>query len=156
MAVAAGARPSHRLQAVRALHVHVEYDFDKPPERIFAYLAEHEHLGDVFGARVTRLRDGNDERNGVGSRRRLKVGPLPPFEETVTTFVPHRVIEYRITKGSPLRGHVGTMEFTPTATGTHLVYDIRVASAIPGVAPIVKAVLTHSITQGMTTVAQAA
>ncbi len=43
---------------MRAHHVHVERDFDKPPERIFAHLAEHENLAEVFGAKVKRLRDG--------------------------------------------------------------------------------------------------
>jgi uncharacterized protein YndB with AHSA1/START domain len=127
--------------------VHIEHDFSKPPERVFAYLAEHENLAEVFGAKVSRLCDGEaGERNGVGSMRRLQIGPLPPFEETVTEFVVPQRIVYRITKGSPLRGHVGTMEFTPTpAGGTRFVYDIRIASAIPGIAPIVTASLTRSI-----------
>ena len=43
---------------MRAHHVHVEHDFAKPPEAIFAHLAEHENLAEVFGAKVTRLRDG--------------------------------------------------------------------------------------------------
>jgi uncharacterized protein YndB with AHSA1/START domain len=132
---------------VRARHVHIEHDFAKPPERVFAHLAEHENLDAVFGAKVSRLCDGEaGERNGVGSKRKLQIGPLPPFEETVTEFVVPQRIVYRITKGSPLRGHVGTMEFTPTpAGGTRFVYDIRIASAIPGIAPIVTASLTRSI-----------
>jgi uncharacterized protein YndB with AHSA1/START domain len=130
--------------------VQVEHDFAKPPERIFAHLAEHENLAELFGAKVTRLRDGDDERNGVGSVRQLQIGPLPPFEETVTEFVAPRRIVYRITKGSPLRGHVGTMTFAPTsAGGTRFVYDIRIASPIPGLAPIVHASLTRSIERSL-------
>src|SRR5664280_2471974 len=117
---------------MRAHHVHIEHDFAKPPERIFAYLAEHENLAEVCGAKVTRLRDGEDgERNGVGSVRELQIGPLPPFEVTVTEFVVPQRIVYRITKGSPLRGHVGVMTFSPSPTGgTSFVYDIRLASPI--------------------------
>lgn len=138
------------LARMRAHHVHVERDFAKPPERIFAYLAEHENLADVFGAKVTRLRDGEaGERNGVGSCRRLQVGPLPPFEETVTEFVPGERIVYRITKGSPLRGHVGEMTFTAANGGTRFVYDIRLASPVPGLALIVHTVLTRSITRAL-------
>ncbi len=132
---------------MRAVHVHIEHNFNKPPERVFAYLAEHENLADVFGAKITRLGDGaGGERNGVGSSRRLKIGPLAPFEETVTEFDPPRRIAYRITKGSPLRGHLGVMTFLPSAGGTHFVYDIRLASPIPGLARIVRAGLTRSIT----------
>jgi uncharacterized protein YndB with AHSA1/START domain len=135
---------------MRAHHVHVEHDFAKPPERIFAYLAEHEHLADVFGAKVSRLRDGDGgERNGVGSVRQLKIGLLPPFEETVTEFVPARRIVYRITKGSPLRAHVGTMTFAPSGDGTRFLYDIRIASLLPGLAPIVRAALTRTILRSL-------
>ncbi len=130
--------------------MHVEHDFAKPPQRIFAYLAEHENLAEVFGSKVTRLRDGEaGERNGVGSLRQLRIGPLPPFEETVTEFVPAERIVYRITKGSPLRGHVGVMSFAPAAGGTRFVYDIRLASPVPGLALLVRAALTRSITQAL-------
>jgi uncharacterized protein YndB with AHSA1/START domain len=141
------------MARVRAHHVHVEHRFAKPPEAIFAYLAEHENLAEVFGADITRLRDGEDgQRNGVGSVRQLKIGPLPAFEETVTEFVVPERIVYRITKGSPLRGHVGVMTFAAAAAaagGTDFVYDIRLASPIPGVAVIVRAALTRSITAAL-------
>ena len=136
---------------MRAHHVHIDHDFGKPPERIFAHLAEHENLAEVFGAKITRLRDGEDaeERNGVGSVRRLQIGPLSPFEETVTEYVPSERIVYRITKGSPLRGHVGVMTFEPSTGGTRFVYDIRLSSPIPGLALLVRTALTRSITQAL-------
>jgi uncharacterized protein YndB with AHSA1/START domain len=134
---------------VRARHVHIEHHFAKAPEAIFSYLAEHENLAELFGARIKRLRDGEAERNGVGSVRELKIGPLPPFQETVTEFVVPERIVYRITKGSPLRGHVGVMTFAPASGGTDFVYDIRLASPIPGVAPAVRASLTRSITASL-------
>jgi uncharacterized protein YndB with AHSA1/START domain len=135
---------------MRAHRVHVSYDFAKPPERVFAYLSEHENLAELFGAEVTRVRDGDGERNGVNSVRRLKVGPLPPFEETVHEFVPGERILYRITKGSPLKDHVGLMEFSALpGGGTHLEYNIRIASAIPGLAPIVSAQLTRDVKKGL-------
>jgi uncharacterized protein YndB with AHSA1/START domain len=142
--------------AVRAHHVVVDRVFDKPPERVFAYLAEHENLAEIFGAKVTRLRDGDDgQRNGVGSVRKLQIGPLPPFEETVTEFVVPERIVYRITKGSPLKGHVGVMSFAPDGeSGTRFHYDIRLASPIPGLAALVRLSLTRSIEQGLAKVEQ--
>jgi uncharacterized protein YndB with AHSA1/START domain len=134
---------------MRACHVKVDRRFAKPPERIFAYLSEHENLAEIFGAKVTRLRDGDSERNGVGSVRRLQIGPAPPFEETVTEYVPSERIVYKITKGSPLRGHVGVMTFEPEGEGTHFLYDIRLASPIPGLAPLVRLSLTRSINKGL-------
>jgi uncharacterized protein YndB with AHSA1/START domain len=136
---------------MRAHHVHVEHDFEQPVEPVFSYLAEHENLGVLFPIKVERVRDGEDgERNGVGSCRRLSANGLMPFEETVTAFVPNERIVYRITKGSPLRGHEGVMTFTPTASGgTHLDYRIRLSSPIPGLALVVKQALTRSIASGL-------
>ncbi|MDP9346564.1 MAG: SRPBCC family protein [Actinomycetota bacterium] len=134
-----------------AAPLHVEYDFTKPPARIFAYLSEHEHLEPLLSAKITRLTDGTDgERNGVGSSRRMKVGPLPPFVETVTEAVPDERIAYRITRGGPLKDHAGTMRFSPTvAGGMHLVWDIHLDSAGPGVATIVNRILQRSITRSL-------
>jgi uncharacterized protein YndB with AHSA1/START domain len=135
---------------MRAHWVHVERDLSAPVDQVFTHLAEHENLAALFGARVTRLSDGDGERNGVGSRRQLKVGPLPSFEETVTQFVPNELIEYKITKGTPLDGHVGTMRFSPTADGgTHFDYRIRIASKLPFVAPMVTRQLTRDVTKGL-------
>ena len=135
---------------MRAYRVHVTHDFAKPPERVFAYLAEHENLGPLFNAKITRVRDGDTERNGVNSVRELKVGPLPPLQETVHEFVPGERIVYRITKGGPLKDHVGVLEFSPTpGGGTHLEYNIRIASAIPGVAPMVASGLKRDISNGL-------
>ena len=141
---------------MRAHHVIVDHDFSKPPERVFDYMTEHENLAELFGAHVTRLQDGRDgERNGVGSVRRLKVGPAPAFEETVTEFERPARIVYRITKGSPLRGHVGVMTFEPDGRGgTHLHYDIRLASPVPGLAALVRASLTRSVNKGLAAVEQ--
>jgi uncharacterized protein YndB with AHSA1/START domain len=135
---------------VRAHWVSVEHDFSAPVGRVFAHLSEHENLPDLFGAKVERLADGQGERNGVGSRRRLRIGPTAPFEETVTKFVPDELIEYEITKGTPLRNHVGIMRFTSLpGGGTHLHYRIRVASPVPGLPPLVKAVLQRNIAAGL-------
>ncbi len=64
--------------------------------------------------------------------------------------MPSSRIVYRITKGSPLRGHVGEMTFAPTPDGgTRFHYDIRLASPIPGLAAIVRASLTRSINKNL-------
>ena len=128
-----------------------DHDYAMPPERVFAYLSEHENLDDIFGARITRLRDGTDgHRNGVGSVRELKVGPTPPFEETVTEFVPNELIAYEITKGSPLKNHRGEMRFTVEGEGTHLHYEISFRLKLPGVDLIVAQGLKRNVAKGLT------
>lgn len=135
---------------MRLHHVHVTHDFSAPPERVYAYLSEHENLSALFGIRVERVRDGETERNGVGSTRRLSFQGLMPFEETVTEVVPNELIVYRITKGSPMRGHEGRMAFSPLpGGGTHLDYRIQLGSAVPGLSLVISKVLAGRIAGGL-------
>ncbi len=127
----------------------ITQDFALPVARVYAYLSEHEHLGPLFGARITRLRDGRESRNGVGSVRSLKLGPLPAFEETIEEAVVDQRIVYRITKGSPLRDHRGVMEFSTTGTGSRLVYTISFGAVVPGLDRVVKLGLTHNLRKGL-------
>ena len=129
--------------------VHVTHTYTSDPATVFEALSEHENLGPVFGAKISRVRDGKTSRNGVGSTRSLKVGPLPAFEETVTAAEPNTLIEYEISKGSPLRGHWGKQVLTPTADGgTLLDYTIGFDIA-PGVSGLVGKVLSSNIAKGL-------
>lgn len=132
--------------------IDITQDFALPVDRVYAYLAEHEHLGPLFGAKVSRVRDGDTSRNGAGSVRRLQVPPLPPFEETVTDAVEGERIAYRITKGSPLKDHRGVMEFSSTPTGSRLHYVIEFGAVVPGLDRVVKLGLERSIRKGLKTV----
>ena len=126
-------------------------DFDLPPEKVFGYFAEHENLGGILGAEVTRLSDGDDgERNGVGSSRRLNPpGPAPAFEETVTAFVPDKLIEYRVTKGTPLNHHLGVVTFAPAGDGTRMEWRIEIGTAMPGLDFVISRILIRNIGGGL-------
>jgi len=127
-----------------------DQDFSHPPADVFEYFAEHEHLGDLFGAKITRLKNGDDgTRNGVGSIRQLQVGPLPPFEETITVCRPNELIEYEITKGSPLKDHHGEMRFTPEGDGTHLHYEIEFNGKVPGTGAVIAQGLKRNVAKGL-------
>lgn len=132
--------------------IEITQTFTLPVERVYAFLSEHENLGPLFGAHITRVRDGASSRNGVGSVRSLKLGPLPAFEETVTQAVPNELIEYRITKGSPLRNHRGEMRFASAGTGSTVTYVIEFGAVVPGLDVIVKAGLERNVRKGLKTV----
>jgi uncharacterized protein YndB with AHSA1/START domain len=130
--------------------VHVVQDLPKPMEEVFAYLGEHENLEPLFGAKVRRLNDGADgTRNGVGSKRELKVGPLPPFVETIIEVIPGELIRYRITDGGVLRNHEGVLRFSATPTGTHVDYTIEFDGRIPGTAPLIRKGLQRNVEKGL-------
>lgn len=131
--------------------IEVEQSFVFPVERVFAYLSEHENLAPLFGAKVRRLNDGQTCRNGLGSARELRVSVLPPFVETVTDYRENELIEYRITRGSPLKNHVGTMRFSATpGGGSRLHYTIVFDGRLPLVAGLIKPGLEKSVRQGLT------
>jgi uncharacterized protein YndB with AHSA1/START domain len=132
--------------------VEITHEFTLPVERVYAFLSEHENLGPLFGAKVTRVKDGDTSRNGAGSVRQLRVGLTPAFEETVTEAVPSERIAYRITKGSPLRDHRGVMTFSSTGTGSRLHYVIEFGSKLPGLDRLVKLGLDRNVRKGLKTV----
>lgn len=130
-------------------HIDLTHDFALPLERVFAYLARHENLGEVFGLRVRRVKEGATEPDGVGSVRELSAPGLPAFEETVTAFEQDRLIAYRISKGSPLRGHAGRMEFSRLGSGSRLHYTMQFGAVVPLLDVLVKAVLQNRIRSGL-------
>ncbi|KRC66567.1 hypothetical protein ASE12_18395 [Aeromicrobium sp. Root236] len=130
--------------------VHVTHTYTSDPVTVFEKLSEHENLGPMFGAKITRICDGDTSRNGPGSTRALKIGPLPAFHETTTKAEPHHLIEYKISKGSPLRNHWGVQKLTPTADGgTHLDYTIGFDMLVPGMAALVGKVVQANIKKGL-------
>lgn len=130
--------------------IDITRSFAMPVEQLFAYLAEHENLNKVFApAKITRLRDGDGARNGTGSVRRVQMPGSGPLEETVTAYRENELIEYKITKGGPLRGHHGIMRFSGEGTGSRLHYTIDFDGKFPFVATIVRLILTRGITRGL-------
>jgi Polyketide cyclase / dehydrase and lipid transport len=130
--------------------ISIVQDFPQPLSVVFAHLSHHDNLGRVFGMPVVRIAAARDsgEPDGVGSVRRLSLGPIR-IEETVTGFEKDRLIEYRVTKGGFMKHHLGTMRFSEHAGGTRLDYTIEVESLIPGfTGPLVKG-LDSGIRRGL-------
>lgn len=135
--------------------VHVTQDFPQSVEQLFEYLSEHENAAPVFGVRVRRLSDGTDgSRNGAGSSREMRMGPLPPFVETNVEVIPNELIRYRITKGGVLKDHEGVLRFTRRGSGSHLDWTITFDGKLPGLGPIVKTKLTRDVSQAMRRLAE--
>lgn len=136
--------------------VHETYEFEAPVERVYAYFSEHANMKTLFGIDVERIKEGDTEPNGVGSVRKLSVRGIMPFEETVTDAIPNERIDYRITKGTPLRDHSGVMVFSSTGDDrTHLDYTITFGAAVPGLDKVIAAGLSRSIRRGFPRAARA-
>ncbi len=136
--------PRHRIE--------LRHEFDAPPERVFDYFAAHETFANLWPAKITRLRDGDEERDGVGSVREIRVGPLA-FEETIVTYQRPALLEYRITRGGPLRNHHGRIAFHPQGAGTRLEYSIEFDGRVPLIGGLIAKSLVRDFERGVIPVA---
>jgi len=127
----------------------IHEQFNAPIAEVFGTLSNHAKFGEICGINMTRIHDGDDGANGLGSIRAIKIGPLPAFEETITDFIPNEFIEYKITRGSPIKNHVGTLKFSEKNNHTVLDYTIKLESKIPFTTSIIKAALQNGIAKGL-------
>jgi len=123
--------------------------FNAPITDVFGVLSNHEKFGEICGISMKRTKDGADGLNGLGSIRAIKIGILPSFEETITGFIPNEFIEYKITRGSPIKNHVGTLKFSEQNNQTVLDYTIKLESKIPFTTSVIKNVLQSGISKGL-------
>jgi uncharacterized protein YndB with AHSA1/START domain len=107
-----------------------------PVDAVFAFFADHARFATLFGVRCQRIRDGEDDANGLHAVRRLGRGPLA-FEETIVAFEPNRRIAYQITRGSPLKHHIGIINFSREGDATVIDYVIRFDGKLPGIGPLI-------------------
>lgn len=131
--------------------IQMNVEFNAPLDTIFNQLSDHEKMGEVLNANVKRIKDGDEYVNGIGSVRRITPVPLAGFEETVTAFEPNKLIEYTITKGTPLKNHFGRMLFSEHDGKTHLHYTIQFQPKlpIPLAGRVVKTVLEKILLSGL-------
>lgn len=137
-------------------YVQMNVTFNAPVSVVFGELSDHEKMGKILGAKVKRVKDGKGNVNGIGSVRRLTPVPLADFEETVTGFEPNKLIEYTVTKGSPIKNHLGRMVFSESNGKTHLHYTIQfdMKVGIPFSGFVLKNVLEKVITVGLNKLAK--
>ena len=131
--------------------------FNAPVDTIFSLLTDHEAFGQVINTKFKRVVDSQGEnKNGVGSVRRISAFPAPAFEETVVTFEPTRLMEYVISKGSPIKNHKGRMEFSDEQGQTRLNYTIDFEPKLPFVllGSILKKAIEKPIREGLIRLAE--
>jgi uncharacterized membrane protein len=127
----------------------MKQDFNAPLNQVFETLSDHATFGKICGINMTRVIDGSDGANGLGSVRKINIGLLPSFEETITDFIPNEYIQYKISKGSPIKNHVGELRFTEDGGKTTLNYTIELESKIPFTTGLIKAGLEKGISGGL-------
>lgn len=127
--------------------------FPAPSSKIFKFFGTHEKVGLIFGGKFERIKDGEDPKNpdGLGSVRRISLPlPGPSFEETVITFQPETLIEYIVSRGSPIKNHLGHIEFSDApGGGTRVKYTIGFEPRIPGTGRLIAGILKAGFKLGI-------
>ncbi|MGJ8669096.1 MAG: SRPBCC family protein [Oceanococcus sp.] len=128
--------------------VHLEHRFQSPVNQVFEFFADHEKFGRIWPGKTQRITAGETEANGLSSVREIRVGPVC-FEETVVAFERPRLIEYTITRGSPLKNHYGRIAFLTDGEGCRVDYHIEFQGRFPLIASLVARNLKKDFKAGL-------
>ncbi|QIO06170.1 SRPBCC family protein [Acinetobacter shaoyimingii] len=132
--------------------IQVNQEFNAPLETVFEALSKHATYNDVFApVQVVRIKDSADpERpDGVGSVRKMGIGPVKPLKEQITLLEVNERIEYKIIKNPLIKHHLGIIEFKSIAANKTLVsYTIELQARAPFVSQLILAQLKLAITLG--------
>jgi uncharacterized protein YndB with AHSA1/START domain len=111
---------------------HVQRTIPAPIEDVFEAISDHEGYSRFrIIQRSELLREGKEERNGLGALRRVTSRPLH-FEEEVTAFERPARMDYLIRKvNAPFAHEGGTMLLTETPAGTQVDWKSTFAFTIP-------------------------
>jgi hypothetical protein len=132
--------------------INIRQEFDAPIGQVWEAFNDHENFGKMFGQKIQRIVDSPDKTNinGIGSVRLIKA-PMMPFEETVMRSEKPSCIEYKISRGTPIDHHYGSMRFSSLDNGKRsaMEYTIKLGSKIPLLGLLVKTVLQKEMTKGI-------
>ncbi len=137
-------------------YIDVMQTFNAPVDRVFEVLTDHGQLGKLLKVNMRRIVDGEcGYVNGLGSVRKITPVPFLGFEEKVITFEPNQLMEYIVSKGSPIKNHKGRMEFSETTEGTRVRYTIEFEPKlpVPFLGGLLKAAIETPIIKGLSSLA---
>ena len=92
--------------------IQIKKEFNAPVAQVFELLSKHATYNIAFAPmQVVRIKDSTDpERpDGVGSVRRMGIGPIKPLQEQITLLEPNQRIEYKIIKNPLVKHHLGIL-----------------------------------------------
>ena len=132
--------------------IQVKQEFNAPLETIFELLSKHATYNQVFApVQVVRIKDAADPQrpDGVGSVRKMGIGPVKPLQEQITLLEENQRIEYQIIKNPLIKHHLGIIEFKSLdANKTLVTYTIELQARAPFVSKLILAQLKLAITLG--------
>lgn len=132
----------------------IEAEIAAPIETVFDRLADHNRMGEWLAADITRTRESENNAegvNGTGSVRTIRMFKVLEFDETVVRSEKPHTIEYRITRGSPLRNHLGRITLKQNGAAVAVHWEIVFDMAIPFTGKLTAFLLNAAIGSGLAT-----
>lgn len=118
-----------------------------PAEVLWSVLIDHERMGEWVDAKVSVIAGAGD--GGVGTVRRVEIGPLSIDEEVIACDPPHRFV-YRVTRGLPVRHHQGEVRVEAVSDEeSELHWTITLGSGVPFFAETLALPLRAGINRGL-------
>ncbi len=117
--------------APSAVYVEEETAVDAPPEAVFAALSDHDAMGRWSPFAMERLEAGPSDPNGIGTLRRVRLGPFG-FDERVISWDPPHHYSYTIEKGPFVRRHRGDVLVTREGDRSRVRWAIQLGLTLPG------------------------
>ena len=124
----------------------ITQEFNTSLESIFELLSKHATYNQVFAPiQVVRIKDSADPQrpDGVGSVRKMGLGPVKPIQEEITVVEVNQRIEYKIIKNPLIKHHLGIIQFKAL-----VIYTIELQARAPFVSKLILAQLKLAITLG--------
>lgn len=117
--------------------IHANTTIQAPPDRVFAFVSDHERFLTGAGLSCTIGHAGKEDPNGEGAVRLVRSGPLL-FREEITAFEPDKRYEYviRMLRGPlglrmPIVHELGWVELTPRGEQTDVQWGSRFKVDLP-------------------------
>ncbi|MCX0274526.1 SRPBCC family protein [Nocardia zapadnayensis] len=117
-----------------------------PRATVYRLFADRESIDPFLAVNVTLVTPGTTEREGVGARHKIGIGPVGVVEE-ITALVPNERMEYKIVKGAPVKSHIGVITFADADNGTRVTYTMTSDPSLPVPAKVLEIGLKGLINQ---------
>ena len=127
-----------------------------PLDLVFPMFCRHRTFNTILWpltSVVVKTAEDPNNSDGVGSIRKIGIGPLKLIQEEITKIIPNQLIEYEMLKNCLFSFHLGRLEFEEKEGISYLSYSIWLQSKIPLLAILVLAQLKWSATRGLKKVA---
>ena len=138
--------------------IQVQKKFNAPVQQVFDLLAKHATYNVAFAPiQVERVVDSADPQrpDGLGSVRRLGLGPVKPLKEQITLMLENQRIEYKMIQNPLIKHHLGIIEFEALNPESALVtYTIELQARVPFVNKLILAQLKSAIKLGFSKLAK--